>query len=205
MTRSAGSTRRLKPRIGEAMEQGTEMAMAPDLDARLLGEMAPGELVRFRFRGKMILGMVAGCDFLQIPSGMVIMVLEDLPDRPGTAGGFLPMVKFLMAEPALSYGRKHIVIVHPAAPVASKSDARFNTNGALLIGGGARTVRSRSVKDDISDFVLNIDIDHWTVVRNSHPHVRPRRVAVLAWELRLLADVPLVPPLAPVFTFAAGG
>jgi len=187
------------------MEQGTEMAMAPELDARLLGEMAPGELVRFRFRGKMMLGMVAGCDFLQIPSGMVIMVLEDLPDRPGTAGGFLPMVEFLMAEPALSYGTKHIVIVHPAAPVASESDARFNTNGALLIGGGARTVRSRSVKDDISDFALNIDIDHWTAVRNSHPHVRPRRVAVLAWELRLLADVPLDPPLAPVFTFAAGG
>ena len=187
------------------MEQGTEMAMAPELDARLLGEMAPGELIRFRFRAKMILGMVAGCDFLQIPSGMVIMVLEDLPERPGTAGGFLPMVEFLMTETALSYGTKHIVIVHPAAPVASESDDRFNTNGALLVGGTVRTVRSRSVKDDSSEYALNIDIDHWTAVRSSHPHPQPRRVAVLAWELRLLANGPLDPPLAPVFTFAAGG
>ena len=187
------------------MEQGTEMAMAPELDARLLGEMAPGELIRFRFRAKMILGMVAGCDFLQIPSGMVIMVLEDLPDRPGTVGGFLPMVEFLMTETALSYGAKHIVIVHPAAPVASESDDRFNTNGALLVGGTVRTVRSRSVKDDSSEYALNIDIEHWRAVRSSHPHAQPRRVAVLAWELRLLTNIPLDPPLPPVFTFAAGG
>jgi len=181
------------------------MAMEPDLNAKLLAEMGPGDLIRFRFRGRMVLGMVAGCDFLQIPSGMVIIVLEDLPDRPGTAGGFVPMVEFLMAETALSYGTKHIVIVHPAAPVASEADDRFNTNGALLIGGGVRTMRSRSVNDGSSDYALTIDIDQWTAVRSSHPHPQPRRVAVLAWELRLLANVPLDPPLPPVFTFAAGG
>ena len=66
-------------------------------------------------------------------------------------------------------------------------------------------MRSRSVKDDSSDYALTIDIDQWTAVRSSHPHPQPRRVAVLAWELRLLANVPLDPPLPPVFTFAAGG
>ena len=181
------------------------MAMEPDLNAKLLADMGPGDLIRFRFRGRMVLGMVAGCDFLQIPSGMVIIVLEDLPDRPGTAGGFVPMVEFLMTETALSYGTKHIVIVHPAAQVAPEDDDRFNTNGALLIGGGVRAMRSRSVKDDSSDYALTIDIDQWTAVRSSHPHPQPRRVAVLAWELRLMVNVPLYPPLSPVFTFAARG
>ena len=104
------------------MEQGTDMTMEPDLNAKLLAEMGPGELIRFRFRGRMVLGMVAGCDFLQIPSGMVIIVLEDLPDRPGTAGGFVPMVEFLMTETALSYGTKHIVINTPCG--ASRTGGR---------------------------------------------------------------------------------
>ena len=38
------------------------MAITPTLDAKLLGEMVPGELVRFPARRAMILGIVAGCD-----------------------------------------------------------------------------------------------------------------------------------------------
>jgi hypothetical protein len=110
------------------------MTIIPDLAAKLLGEMTPGELIRFRFRGKMLLGMVAGCDFLQIPCGMVIIVLDDLPDRPGTVGGFLPLDGFLMEEIGLSYGTEHVVVVHPDAPIALNTDERFNTNGALLGG-----------------------------------------------------------------------
>jgi hypothetical protein len=179
------------------------MTIVPDLHAKLLGETIPGELIRFRFWRKMVLGMVAGCDFLQIPSGMVIVALEDLPDRPGSAGGFLPMVEHLMTETALSFGTAHMVVVHPAASAASDADEQFNTNGVLLVGGDARAIRSRSAKDDYSDHTLIIDVDSWKAIRTALPHPRRWRVAVLNWELRLLTHVPIHPPLPPVFTFAA--
>lgn len=178
------------------------MTIIPDLAAKLLGEMSPGELIRFRFGEKMLLGMVARCDFLEISSGMVIVVMDDLPDRPGTAGGFLPMDEFFLAETGLSYGTKHIVVVHPAAPVVWETDERFYTNGALLVGGG-RVIRSRVLNNRYRDFALTIDIDKWHAVPTSPQNPLPRRVAVLAWELRLLTDMRIDPPLRPVFTFAA--
>ena len=181
------------------------MKIVPDLHAKLLGETIPGELIRFHFRGKMVLGMVAECDFLQIPSGMVIVVLEDLPDRSGSAGKFLPMDNYLMTAPGLSFGTAHIVVVHPAAPVASDTDERFDINGALLVGPDARAIRSHSAKDEFSDYTLIIDIESWRAVRTVPPKPRPWRVAVLAWELRMLIDVPLDRPLPPVFIFAGGG
>lgn len=178
------------------------MTIIPDLAAKRLGEMAPGELIRFQFGEKMLLGMVAGCDFLQIPSGLVIVVLDDLPGLSVTVGGFLPLDEFLMTEIGLSYGTEHIVIVHPAAPVASKTDERFNTSGALLVGGG-RFIRSRVLTNRYRDFSLTIDIDKWQAVPTSPQNPLPSRVAVLAWELRLLTGTPIDPPLRPVFTFAA--
>ena len=110
------------------------------------------------------------------------------------------MFEYLMTETGLSFGTAHVVVVHPAAPAASDADERFNTNGALLVGGDARAMRSCSAKDEYSDHTLIIDVDSWKVVRT----VIPWRVAVLAWELRLLINVPIHPPLPPVFTFAAG-
>ncbi len=113
------------------------------------------------------------------------------------------MVEHLMTETGVSFGTSHIVIVHPAAPVASNAHEQFDINGVLQVGGEVRAIRSRAVKDEFSDYTLNIDIDCWTAIRTvvSNPQHRP--VAILAWELRLLTDVPLDPPLPPVFTFAA--
>ena len=59
------------------------MAITPTLDAKLLGEMVPGELIRFPTGRAMVLGLVAGCDFMEIPSGLVIILLGDLPGQPG--------------------------------------------------------------------------------------------------------------------------
>lgn len=124
------------------------MTVVPDLHAKLLGESIPGEMVRFKFRGKMLLGIVAGCDFLRIPSDKVIVVLEDISDRPGSAGKFLPMGDSMMAEACLSFGTSHIVVVHTAAPTAPEGDERFNINGVLQVGdeggqSGAIRLRTR--------------------------------------------------------------
>lgn len=180
------------------------MTIIPELNAMPLGKMTPGELIRFRFRGRMPLGIVAKCDFLQIPSGMVVIVLEDLPDYGATAGGFLPITEHLMAQPSLSYGTTHTVAVHPSAPVASDGDDGFDMNGVLMVGGGTRTIRSRLLNGGASDFTLMIDVDKWEAVRTGTPYA-PQRVAVLAWEVRLFVKTPLEPPPAPVFTFAVRG
>ena len=179
------------------------MTIAPELEAKPVGEMVPGELMRFRFRRKMLLGIVARCDFLQIPSGMVIVLLEDSPDRPGTATGFMPVADALMPEVGLSYGTSHSIVVHPLAATLSHGDDQFGTNGALLVGKGSWAIRSHSAHDYFSEVTLTIDVANWTAVQNAYPRQRP--VAVLAWELRLLTEFPLDPPLAPVFTFRAGG
>jgi hypothetical protein len=178
------------------------MTVFPNLDAKLMGETSPGELVRFPFGLKMLLGLVVGCDFLQLPSGMVIVLLEDIPDRPGTSLCFTAVTEYMMAETCLSYGARHKIIVHPTTSVASMNAEEFVTNGALLVGGGKCAVRSRSVRDEFSDFALLVDTDSWTAVQNTHP--QPQRVAVLGWELSLAPDVSLDPPLPPIFVFSAG-
>lgn len=178
-------------------------AIVPRINAKPVGEMVPGELIRFRFRGRMPLGIVAGCDFLQIPSGRVIVLLEDVPDRPGTTTGFTPVADAMMSETALSYGTSHTIVVHPSAPAASIDDERFATNGALLVGKGSRAIRSRSTHDYFSEVTLTVDVDNWAAIQNAYTRQRP--VAVLGWELRLLPEVPLDPPLPPVFIFRAGG
>jgi hypothetical protein len=181
------------------------MTITPTLDAKLLGEMVPGELIRFPAGRAMVLGIVAGCDHLGIASGLVIVLLGDLPDRPGVAGQFLPISEFMMSKTGLSYGREHIVVVHPSAPVAEPSDERFATDGALLVAPGARALRTSRVIDAFSDVVLTIDIETWKAVRSAPPHPSPWRVAVLAWEIRLVTGVSINPPLSPVFTFRTGG
>ena len=181
------------------------MTVVPDIQAKLLGKSIPGELIRFKFRGRMLLGIVAGCDFLRIPSDKVIVVLEDIPDRPGSAGKFLPMGDYMMAETCLSFGTSHIVVVHPEAPTAPDGDERFDLNGVLQVGDDGRAIRSHSAQDTFNDYTLIIDLGSWKAVQPIFPHSRPRRIAVLAWELRLITDVPLEPPLSPVFGFAAGG
>jgi hypothetical protein len=128
------------------------MAITPTLDAKLLGEMVPGELIRFPAGGAMMLGVVAGCDHLGIASGLVIVLLEDLPDRAAAGGRFLPINEFMMSKTGLSYGREHIVVVHPSAPAAGPSDERFATDGALLVATGARALRTRNLSDDFTDF-----------------------------------------------------
>lgn len=180
------------------------MAITPTLDAKLLGEMVPGELIRFPAGGAMVLGIVAGCDHMGIAPGLVIVLLEDLPDRSGVAGQFLPINEFMMSKTGLSYGREHIVIVHPSALAADPSDERFATDGALLVATGARALRTRILRDDFADIRLTIDIDTWQAVRSAPPHRPPWRVAVLAWEVRLVTDVSINPPLPPVFTFRTG-
>jgi hypothetical protein len=182
----------------------TVMAIVPSLRAGPLGEMVDGELIRFRLGRRMVLGMVAGCDFVQIASGKVIVVLEDHPDRPGIVGRFLPIEEFMMSEPALSYGTAHMIAVHPGAPVAAASDEQFNTDGALLVGADTRAIRTRAMRDEFSDVVLTIDLESWKAVRTAPPNRPPWRVAVLAWEIRLLTDASINPPLPSVFTFRAG-
>jgi hypothetical protein len=166
--------------------------------------MVPGELIRFRAGGAMALGIVAGCDLIGIASGLLIVLLGDLPDRPGVTGRFLPINEFMIPKTGLSYGRDHIVVVHPSAPAAEPSDERFVTDGALLVAPGARAFRTGILTDDFTDIVLTIDIDTWKAVRRTLPDRPPWRVAVLAWEIRLVTDVSINPPLPPVFAFRTG-
>jgi len=180
------------------------MAVIPTLSAKLLGEMVPGELIRFPARGAMVLGIVAGCDHMGIASGLVIVLLEDLPDRPGVVGRFLPIDDFMTPKTGLSYGREHSVVVHPSAPAAGSSDRRFATDGALLVAAGARALRTRILRDDITDILLTVDIDTWKAVRSAPLDPSPWRVAVLAWEIRLVTDESINPPLPPVFAFRTG-
>jgi len=179
------------------------MAITPNLDAKLLSEMAPGELVRFPAGATMVLGIVAGCDFMGIPSGLVIVLLEELPDQPGAVGRFLTVNEFLGSKTGLSYGREYDIVVHPSAPTANSSDKQFATDGALLVAAGARAIRTRNLRDDTTDTVLIIDTDTWKAVPSATPY-RRWLVAVLAWELRLATEVSKNHPLPAVFTFRAG-
>ena len=140
------------------------MMIVPGLHAKPIAEMVPGELIRFPFRRTMPLGILAGCDFLRIPSGKVIVLLEDSPDRPGTATGFLPVADALLPEIALSYGASHGIVVHPWAPAASSGDELFGTNGALLVGAGNRAIRSHSAHAYFEETTLIIDIDNWMAI-----------------------------------------
>jgi len=175
------------------------MRVVPNLEAKLLGEMVPGELIRFSFRRTMLLGIIAGCECFQLPSGLVIILLDEIPERPGTALGFVPMIESMMSQIALSYGLQSCLVVHPTAPVASDRDERFNTTGALLIGGGVKAIRSRMVRDEFNELTLLINAESWTAIPQGI--AQPQRLAVLAWELRLLHDLDLNPAVPPVFTF----
>jgi hypothetical protein len=175
------------------------MTVIPSLDARLLGQMVPGELIRFTVGGTMLLGMVAGCD-----PGTVVVMLEGHPENPETAGRFMQIGEPIVSETGLSYGTAHAVVVDPAAAVASRSDERFSVDGALLIGAGARAIRARGYGQGLSNVVLTIDTESWQAVRTPAPHPPPWRFAILAWQLRLLTDPLLDPLLPPVFTFRAG-
>jgi len=179
------------------------MTITPNLVAKRLGEATPGELVRFPFRGKMVLGIVAGCDSLQIPSSKVIVVLEDLRDRPGSAAGFLPMYDSLLTETALSYGSAHIIVVHPGARVAARTDTAVETNGSLLVAGDSTTIRSYTLKEGFEHISRIIDVGSWREIPGAEVQQRWPQVAILDWELRLTPEVPLDPPMPPVFTFSA--
>jgi hypothetical protein len=175
------------------------MTVILSLDARLLGQMAPGELIRFPVGGMMLLGIVAGCD-----PGTVVVMLEGHPEDLETTGRFMQIGEPIISETGLSYSTAHAVVVDPAAAVASRSDERFSVDGALLVGAGARAIRTRGYGQGLSNLVLTIDTESWQAVRTAAPHPPPWRFAVLAWELRLLTDSTLDPPLPPVFTFRAG-
>jgi hypothetical protein len=180
---------------------GVDAIMISELQAKLLGDMAPGELVRFPFRRWMPLGIVACCDVHQSPAGIVIFLLEDLPDRPGTSTRYIPVLDFLISEVGLSYGKSCDVVVHPAAPVVAAGHQGFSIDGALLVGGGVRALRSQPELESFSGATILIDADKWAAIpRSLH---EPKRVAILAWELRLQRDGRIDQLAPPVFTFAA--
>jgi hypothetical protein len=184
-----------------ANEAGFVMTVIPSLDARPLGEMNPGALVRFGCGAAMLLGIVAGCDFYQISSGKVILMLGAHPEDAATKGRFMPIDGPMVTEATLSYDAGHGIVVAPDAPVSLDT----SIDGALLVGPGTRAVRTRLFGRGHSDTVPTIDTGSWQAVRVEPPHAPPWRVAVLAWELRLLTDPPLDPPLPSVFTFRAEG
>ncbi len=179
------------------------MSLFPELQAKPMGQLVPGELVRCKFRRTMILGMAVGCDFLQLSSGMVFLPFEDFPDRPGSLLRFFLVAEADLSEPALSYGSAHCVVVDPAARVVSRYDERFAVNGALVVGAGARTVRSGPMLEGWQSVTLMIDVDAWNAVPRLNEV--PGRLAVLDWQLRLLPDGRIEPPLPPAFIFAAIG
>jgi hypothetical protein len=180
------------------------MAITPSLDARPIGEMTPGELIRFPSGAANPLAVVAGCDFLEIPSALVVILLEDYPDRPGTAGGLLPVNEYMMETVGLSYGRQHIVVVDPLAPAVNREDQRFTLDGALLVNANVRALRTRVLLNGSKGAALYIDLDTWKAVRSEPSRFQVWQFAVLAWEIRPMTDPRLSLPVQPIFTFRAG-
>ena len=87
------------------------MTVVPTLDAKPAAETTAGELIHFPVRGKMILGIVAGCDSLELPFEKVIVLLENMPERPGTQLRFMPVTDYLVTALCLSYGTAHRLVV----------------------------------------------------------------------------------------------
>ena len=177
--------------------------MALKIEEKLLGDMIPGELLRFEYRRKMLLGVAAQCEFLRIPSGLVIVVLEDIPERPGTATGCVPINEYLAARTGLSYGSGHELVVLPSAPVVSANDKRFPSTGALLVGSALRGLQSVYLGDTLNDSALIINIDRWAAIPNRYDH--PAHFAVLEWELRMIPNAPTSSLALSIYTFKANG
>ena len=172
------------------------MTVVPSLNAQHLGDITPGGLVRVRFGSTTLLGVVAGCDFYQIPSGKVIIMLEAHPTNAFTRGCFMPIEGPMVTETVLSYGTGIGIVVDPASPVA----LGVETNGALLVGSDVTAICTRHVRNGAA---LMIDTGAWQALRDPIL-VSSWRIAVLEWELRFLIDPPLDPPLPP-FRFRVEG
>src|ERR1700722_10382765 len=104
------------------------MTVFSTLDAKSVAETSAGELIRFPLCGKMILGIVVGCDSLKLPFGKVIVLLENMPERPGTLLHFMHVSDYLMTALCLSFGAGHGLVVHPSARSASMNDEEYGMN-----------------------------------------------------------------------------
>jgi hypothetical protein len=181
------------------------MPIVPNVQAKPMSDLKPGELVRFRFRGLMPLALAVGCDFLQIPSGMVLILLEGVSGdlhpglQPATRLEFLPLGSDDLGATALSYGDGHSVVVEPSARVVTAFDTAFQTNGALVVGKGLQALRTHARMQNWSHIEIMVDVNTWTAVQGTSGV--SGKVAILDWQLRLPGNDRLDLKSVSVFNF----
>jgi hypothetical protein len=179
------------------------MKTLPAMQAKPLSAAVPGELVRIPQGGKMVLGIVVACEHPEIPSGRVLLLLENIPDQPKSVLGFLLLDDYRLSETCLSFGTEHVVIVHPTSPVVPTSSiTRQDVSGLLLVGEAGQVIRSRLARDPTVGPAFFISLDGWKAIPPASAPGLRWSAAVLAWELRMLSNPLGCPPLPPVFTFS---
>lgn len=177
------------------------MIVKPDVQAKLLKETVPGELVRFSLRRTMILGVVFDHQAQDTASGLAILLLENLPGEAIVAGQSIKVHDRLAEQMAASYGGDLEIFVDPSASVLLGSDPRFHERGLMVLTKNVRVIRTDIRISEWDQRDVMVDTTTWQSVFAPVFSSAEMRLAVTEWEIRLASPLVGIHAPKPVYKF----